>query len=228
MTHITTELTYNEYSNLYCTPDDVAHIIQYNLPTGFTSETPFTIGHVVDLIYDAMEQIDTITGHAWRERQLTDYEYHNIDNYHLRATGIPIHLNHREIRQFDTTRGDVVEIWDGAIWDNYLETGTEGRNEDYWVDYELGNLYLRSWLWIERPIGIRLKYRYGSAYVPPDIKLTTAKIVAMNILYGEDRSVLLPEGSSNVDYNNKISLFQRDIENVLNRYKEWRIIDSRG
>ena len=228
MTTITSKLTYSKFSNLYCTPDDVARILQFNLPDGFTSTTRFTYDDVLEMIYLSMEEIDRITGHAWRERQLTKYEYHNIDNYHLRATGVPIHIDHRDIKQLDATLDDTFEIWDGSEWENFVTDKVEGRNNDYWLDYELGTIYLRTWLWMNRPVGFRTIYRYGEDYVNPAIKNACAKMVALQILYGEDRSILLPEGSSNIDYNSKATLLERDIENTLNRFKEWRIVDSRG
>ena len=221
-------LEYGNEANQYCTPTDVARILQYNLPTGFTTETSPTLYDIKEMIYLAMDEIDRETGHAWRERQITEYEYHNIDNYHMRATGIPVHLMYREIKQLDASRDDTIEIWNGANWENYLTDRTEGRNRDYWLDYKLGTLYLRSWLWLERPIGIRLKYRYGEDVVPSAIRNVCSKMVALNILYGEDRSVLLPENSSNIDYLNKTSLLQRDIEKTLNNYKEWHVVDVRG
>lgn len=225
---VTSKLYYNLEDALYCSTDDVAQILQYNRPNGFTTSTTPSSVDVREYIYNAMEEIDQTTGHAWRERKLTDYEYHNIDNYHLRATGIPIHLNHRNIKQFDSSKGDVIEIWNGAEWEDFLSTGEEGRNKDYWVDYELGTLYLRTWLWLERPVGIRVKYRYGETYVPSDIKKACAELTAVQILYGEDRSVLLPEGSSNIDYDSKVKYLKADAEQIINRHKEWRIVDTRG
>jgi hypothetical protein len=40
------------------------------------------------------------------------------------------------------------------------------------------------------------------------------------MLLSDDRSILIPEGSQNVDLTSKIQLYKQDAENTLLRYKE--------
>ena len=45
-------------------------------------------------------------------------------------------------------------------------------------------------------------------------------MVAIDILMSDDRSVLIPEGTQNVDLATKIQLYKQDISSILPRYIE--------
>jgi transcription antitermination factor NusA-like protein len=45
-------------------------------------------------------------------------------------------------------------------------------------------------------------------------------MVAIDLLMSDDRSILIPEGSQNVDLASKIQLYGMDVEKTLARYKE--------
>ena len=45
-------------------------------------------------------------------------------------------------------------------------------------------------------------------------------MVAIDLLMNDDRSVLIPEGTQNVDLSSKIQLYRQDIEATLPRYIE--------
>jgi hypothetical protein len=45
-------------------------------------------------------------------------------------------------------------------------------------------------------------------------------MVAIDILMSDDRSVLIPEGTQNVDLTSKIQLYRQDIDRMLPRYVE--------
>ena len=46
------------------------------------------------------------------------------------------------------------------------------------------------------------------------------KLVASELLMSDDRSVLIPEGSQNIDLGSKAQLFRREAMDILARYKE--------
>ena len=46
------------------------------------------------------------------------------------------------------------------------------------------------------------------------------KLVAIDLLMSDDRSVLIPEGSQNVDLASKIQLYKADVDKTMARYKE--------
>jgi hypothetical protein len=45
-------------------------------------------------------------------------------------------------------------------------------------------------------------------------------MVAIDLLMSDDRSVLIPEGTQNVDLSTKIQLYKADIDKTLPRYME--------
>ena len=71
-------------------------------------------------------------------------------------------------------------------------------------------------------VGITLKcsYIYGERYLEKAIEEVATKMVAIDLLISDDRSVLIPEGTQNVDITSKIQLLQHDVDRVLSRYVE--------
>ena len=67
---------------------------------------------------------------------------------------------------------------------------------------------------------MKASYIYGERYVEKAIEDVCTKMVAIELLMSADRSVLIPEGTQNVDLTSKIQLWQRDIEATLPRYRE--------
>ena len=67
---------------------------------------------------------------------------------------------------------------------------------------------------------VKVAYIYGERYLEQAIEDACTKMVAVDLLMSDDRSVLIPEGSQNVDLASKIQLFNMDIEKTIARYKE--------
>ena len=57
------------------------------------------------------------------------------------------------------------------------------------------------------------------------IEEATTKLVASDLLMADDRSVLIPEGTQNVDLASKIQLYRKEAQDILNRYKEVVVFD---
>jgi len=105
-------------------------------------------------------------------------------------------------------------------YEDYVTLYTEGRGQDYWVDYETGIIYF----WSRYPYRIRnamkISYQWGEYEVPEDIREACVKIVARQLMTSDDYSVLLPEGSSNISQQIKTDIWKEDIEEILLRRKE--------
>jgi transcription antitermination factor NusA-like protein len=67
---------------------------------------------------------------------------------------------------------------------------------------------------------IKVSYIYGERYLEQAIQEATTKMVAAELLMADDRSVLIPEGTQNVDLASKIQLWKNEAEKILSRYKE--------
>ena len=67
---------------------------------------------------------------------------------------------------------------------------------------------------------IKVAYIYGERYVEKAIEEAATKMVASDLLMSDDRSVLIPEGSQNVDLGAKIQIYRNQAKAILSRYKE--------
>lgn len=159
--------------------------------TAFGSTTSPTSTQVEAAINAMEDHIDQETGHAWRTVTVSE-EYHDLPIVWNRDEGARISLRHRSVADF-TSETDLLEIWDGASWVDWVATKTEGRANDFWVDYTDGVIYINWAYGVHRTKAVRVTYRYGESSVPNDIKEACALLAAARILSADDRSNLLAE-----------------------------------
>ena len=62
---------------------------------------------------------------------------------------------------------------------------------------------------------MKVSYVYGERYVEKAIEDVCTKLVAMDLILSDDRSVLLPEGTQNVDLGSKYQLFKAQVAETL-------------
>ena len=98
--------------------------------------------------------------------------------------------------------------------------GDNARLRDWWIDTEMGLIYFNNSYPFFEWNAVKASYIYGERYVEKAIEDVCTKMVAIELLMSDDRSVLIPEGTQNVDLTSKIQLWQRDIEATLPRYRE--------
>lgn len=208
---------------VYCGTSDVASELLKD--DGFFGEnnSPHRL-RVVKMIKQAEEYIDNQTGTAWRIRKrVNEYKSFRFNQQFLSNSGYRFKLDRNFVRELDATEGDKLEIWSGSSWEDWLSTKQEGRDKDFWFDYETGYLYLRQFIFrgYEKPI--KLTYRYGADYVPPDINDICAKLVAIKLLTNEDSSFILEEaGNPNtMQYDPRINAMRNHINNVIKRYSDF-------
>jgi hypothetical protein len=99
-------------------------------------------------------------------------------------------------------------------------SGDRGRLRDWWLDPEMGIIYFNNSYPFFEWNAIKVAYIYGERYLQQAIEDACTKMVAVEMLLSDDRSILIPEGSQNVDLTSKIQLYKQDAENTLLRYKE--------
>jgi len=209
----------------YCSVDDVSDFLSFS----FSSSSKPSSTHIQNLINRVSAEINRITGTAFADTpidlpQIPDYEYHNIEFAYYWLTGVPIYLYRRPIVFLSGDGGDAIEVYNGSDYEDWLNNRTEGRNGDWWVNYQLGILFLRNFVWLRRPFAVRVLYHYGIVPIPEDIKQACIYKVASLVLSGEDRSVLLPEGTSNLQYKDKLEHWIEEYEKIVERYREFRVI----
>ncbi len=205
------------------------------LGQAISDTTKPNISDVAMLISRAEDRIDRATAHAWRLRysgtesgidQTPKYEYYDMNFRYEWRTGIPLYLKHRKIRAFSASAGDKLEIWDGSSYTDYIASKTEGRADDFWVDYERGIVYINSryLTYTSGTVPVRIKYRYGDTIVNRLIEEIATKMVAIQILSMESRSIIIPEGSAQLNYGERIKLWREENEEDLARFKEFQVM----
>ncbi len=209
----------------YTSPELVASILRLIVPsTGarlvFSAATDPTLIEVTNRIRESEDFIDQETEHAWRAVTVAD-EYHDVrgSGFGLYSRELPISLHHRKIRAM-VSGTDLIEVWDGSAWVDYVATKTEGRNNDYWVDYTNGVIYFVGSRPYVQNRGVRVTYRYGETTVPKDIQDVCTKLVAIRILQDDDYIKVLPEGVSQYAVASKVESWTKDIEKKLSNYEE--------
>jgi len=99
-------------------------------------------------------------------------------------------------------------------------TGDEARLRDWWADYDMGIIYFNNSYPYFSWNAVKTSYVYGERYVEKAIEDICTKLVAMDLILSDDRSVLLPEGTQNVDLGSKYQLFKAQVAETLPRYTE--------
>ena len=116
----------------------------------------------------------------------------------------------------------------GTITQNLLKLDLQGgsssgdsrRLRDWWLDHEMGIIYFNNSYPFFEWNAIKVAYIYGERYLEKAIEEAATKMVAADLLMADDRSVLIPEGSQNVDLGSKIQLYRKEAMEILGRYKE--------
>ena len=104
-------------------------------------------------------------------------------------------------------------------------TGDEARLRDWWADYDLGIVYFNNTYPYFQWNSVKASYVYGERYVEKAIEDICTKMVAMDLLLSDDRSVLMPEGTQNIDLGAKYQLLKTQVAETLPRYMEVMTLD---
>ena len=211
----------------YCTSDDVAKFLwRDGSGDDFTTNTNPTKTHVEQLINDAEDKLDSLTFHSWRLISIVD-EIHDyiIDprpsfTWWVRGA---VYLNHRKLINPLVSGTDKIEVWDGSNWIDLVLVAngyTEGRADDYWIDYNKGIIYFINMYPYTAKRSVKITYRYGTTVVPNTIRNACIKLVVINLLYQDDRTVLLPEGTDNLRLSEKIEGWRKDIDSAVEHNAE--------
>lgn len=186
----------------------------------FSANTIPTDSQVDAFIYRSQDYIDMRTKHAWRSTTVTDEYYDNKEVYE--DGFLKVYLNHRKIRTLATGSGDKLEVWNGSSWEDWVAAGsgkTEGRANDFWVDYTNGILFINvSGSYVSN--ALRMTYRYGDSTVPFDIEQAATLLTAIDVTLATQRTSARPDESD----NSTIYIWRRQIESILTNRAEVRMI----
>ena len=211
----------------YCTSAEIATFIWRNGDgSDFSTLTNPTKAHVEQLINDAEDRIDSQTFHSWRSvsvsEEIHDYVISPVGRRWWYRRGAA-YLNHRKLVNPLVSGTDKIEIWNGSEWIDIILTAngyTEGRADDYWIDHEKGIIYFINTYPLITDRAVRATYRYGDSTVPGTIRSACVKMVAIDLLTQDDRSILLPEGTDNLRLSEKIEGWRKDIAAIIEQNAE--------
>lgn len=198
-----------------------------------TDSTTPTIQDVIELINRAEDIIDNQTGHAWRKRysntntgsdQTAQYEMYDIPFGYEKWIGRPVYLRHRKVYELSAAAGDVLEYFDGKNWIDWIADKTEGRSDDFWLDYDRGILYMRVRYMYTYQQKVRIKYRYGEITVNRIVEDLATKMVSKELLMGESKASFLPEGSIAITPTRKVEIWEKEIIAMLSSLKEFQML----
>ena len=99
-------------------------------------------------------------------------------------------------------------------------SGDVGRLRYWLIDHEMGIVYFNNSYPFFEWNAIKVAYIYGERYVEKAIEDICTKMVAIELLMADDRSVLIPEGTQNIDLASKVQLYQAEIDKTLPKYVE--------
>ena len=204
----------------YCTSSQVASFLQ--VPSFSGSTTP-SGGHVDDFIDMAEGRIEELTNHAWstaKARTVTD-ERARVQTVRSNAINVRcrIQLAHYPILPLAGGSGDTLKVWEGSAYVDYVASKTMGSSvtdvngKDFWVDTERGIIYIENYathnMLNSSPQGVDayVKYRYGDATTPQDIKLATIYFTASTIAANDDLN-LMQEADDSMDNATKSQKFE--------------------
>jgi hypothetical protein len=215
-------------STTYTTAAKVASQLRLILPSTqarltFSASTDPTLLEVENFILEAEDDIDRATNHAWRAVTMTN-EYHDLSGLY---TGryrqeLPVKLHHRSIRAM-VSGTDKIELWDGTTWKDLVLTAngyTEGRANDFWIDYTHGWIYFVSTKPYISERGIRVTYRYGESSVPGDIQSICTLLAAAKIIASDWYKAVVPEGVSMRGINETADAWEKRAYDRLEKRKE--------
>ena len=98
--------------------------------------------------------------------------------------------------------------------------GDQARLKDWWLDSEMGIIYFNNSYPFFEWNAVKASYIYGERYVEQAIEEAATKLVAVDLLMADDRSVLLPEGTQNVPLVQKATMWKQEAEAIIKRYIE--------
>jgi hypothetical protein len=198
----------------YCSVADVADFLRVSITATSTPNKK----QVEKIINRKEEELDRRIGHTFGRNKTVSKEIHDLPLLYTYGWGTPVYLKHRNCRDFDTSAGDKIEVWQGAdsAYNDIIQDGQ-------WYDFEptLGRLFFRGYIFtILRKYRVRVTYRYGDATVPLDIEDSCVKLTAIDILNSSFRMDILPLGSNGADIEASKADWRADIENCIDNRQE--------
>ena len=198
----------------YTTAAKVQGALQFS--EAFSVTTSPTLAQVNSLINRKEDRIDQMLKHGWRVK--TSNELLLSPSFLDYQNGLRFDLPNYSVKELDSLEGDVLEVFDGREYIDYLGTKTNGRTNDYWLDLQKGVLYIRGGVNPRVRQSIKIKYRYGDSAVTGDIEDLATYMVCIDILNMWQKNITLTDdgGSKTSSQDQRITYFKEQVKEILN------------
>jgi hypothetical protein len=229
---VVASITFNGDNSYLTLEDDMtdthttANNAAVQLRSFFNYDSEPDVSTIERMINDAEDEIDRKTHHAWRSTTVTREYHHRPRRRASIWPGTAISLHHRTITNF-TSGTDKIEVYDGSdtsrTWTDWVATKTEGRDDDWWCDYEDGIIYLKAWYIRHETGAVRVTYRYGESTVPKDIRKCCAMMVAVELLTQEQHLNNMPAETGQghtYELSGRIRRMQTEIDRIISKHTE--------
>lgn len=210
----------------YCTAENVWRYFKKDDPL---SDSNLTQTQLDQMILEQSAYIDKQTEHAFRTNTVKN-EFKDFSGPYNWWSGRPVNLGRRNIRAFDASEGDKLEVYDGNEWEDWLQVSDrkEGRNHDYWYEKSAGILYVYRRFWFRGHPRIRLTYRYGKEKTPADVQGACAKLVAADLIDSDQYTHLVPGSGDSTSPSEFSANLREQAEQTIESRKEVSYVEGYG
>lgn len=201
----------------YIQATDVSELLQIET---FSTETSPTLNQVEKIIERKEGRINQRLNHAWGTLTQTESDLYLNVTFVDPRNGVRFDLPNYDVKPFDVSEGDKIEVWNGSEYIEFLSAETAGRDKDYWVDSKLGVLYIRNIVqqYTKRPI--RVTYRYGTTVIPKSIEELALYLTAIDVLSMYPKAVnFVDDGNSQTSsQDQRITYFKQEVKQIYNNF----------
>jgi hypothetical protein len=205
---------------VYCTVTDIADWLRISVNANSDPSTNM----IKNYIMDNEDRIDRLTGHTWMDDKQVREEF-SVNKLYDWGRGMPLFPKKRNLKPFDSTKGDKFELWDGENWSDNTPSQHDNDGIIYFQEIK-GVIYLRGYLFtILRANRFRVTYRYGgdneeriseTETIPRDIQKCCKLMTCLDILASDfTMSQIAYGGEGNINKDKVMDRWQKEIDNIL-------------
>jgi hypothetical protein len=206
----------------YTTAEEVRDAIQLDKNTYFDNSSYPTLNTIEDYIARIESRMDYKTKKSWKFNVISEEAQSRLVDYNRYGV---------YLRNANFIKVYSVEIWNGSSWSPLIE----GRNQDYFINYDLGVIYFTrlfllpaayglsgryfNWGFGEYKNSVRINYAYGrNKEIDPEFRAANriaTKFAMADVLINSDYSVMAVSGVDKVEITQKVSMILQEAENEL-------------
>ncbi len=209
----------------YCQSKDIADWLRITINANSDPNTAM----VDEYILSNEDRIDRLTGHTWLVDKQVTQEF-SVTKLYDWGRGMPLFPRKRNLKPFDSAKGDKFEVWDGANWSDQTPQTQDNNSIIYFQEIK-GMIYLRGFLFTPlRTNRFRVTYRYGgdnesdpleTEVVPRDIQKACKLMTCIDILSTDfQMSQIAYGGEGNIDKQKVMDRWQSEIDNIIWSHSE--------